>query len=203
MNSKLLREIKEIKKQISLFEDYVRVQDSGLSYISTDNDETKTDKINRALLVDLNNAAKNAGVSPVITTASSGHSERTISGTRSRHPDNNAVDIAIINGESADGATSSKEGNPKFKELGDKLKDALVRLGYEWNKSESGNHKVVLWQTNQGGNHYNHLHVSNTTEDASDESSDDETTSSSGDYKQPKAKTDVGKIIQVFQKFIK
>jgi hypothetical protein len=40
------------------------------------------------------------------------------------------------------------------------LKDALVALGYTWNK-ESGNDKAVLWQTNIGGNHYNHLHVSN------------------------------------------
>ena len=33
-------------------------------------------------------------------------------------------------------------------------------MGYIWN-TESGNDKAVLWQTNTGGNHYNHLHVSN------------------------------------------
>jgi hypothetical protein len=35
-------------------------------------------------------------------------------------------------------------------------------MGYVWN-SESGNPKAVLWQTNKGGNHFNHVHVSNTT----------------------------------------
>jgi hypothetical protein len=42
------------------------------------------------------------------------------------------------------------------------LKDALLDLGYKLN-IESGNLKAVLWQTNTGGNHFNHLHVSNNT----------------------------------------
>jgi hypothetical protein len=33
-------------------------------------------------------------------------------------------------------------------------------MGYTLN-TESGNSKAVLWQTNTGGNHFNHLHVSN------------------------------------------
>ena len=33
-------------------------------------------------------------------------------------------------------------------------------MGYVWNV-ESGNDKAVLWQTNTGGNHFNHLHISN------------------------------------------
>jgi hypothetical protein len=62
------------------------------------------------------------------------------------------VDIALLNGVGY--------GDPKFKEYGDKLKDALVSMGYQWN-NESGNSKAVLWQTSTGGNHFNHLHVSN------------------------------------------
>jgi hypothetical protein len=33
-------------------------------------------------------------------------------------------------------------------------------MGYALN-AEGGNQKAVLWQTDTGGNHYNHLHVSN------------------------------------------
>ena len=159
MNSRLLKEISEIKKQISLLEDYVRVDETGFSFITTDDDATKTDKISRALLQDINTAAKRAGVKAVITTASSGHSEKTISGTRSRHPDNNAVDISNINGEAAQGASSNNPGNPKFKKLGDALVNELVDMGYSLNV-ESGKDKAVLWQTNTGGNHYNHIHIS-------------------------------------------
>jgi hypothetical protein len=73
---------------------------------------------------------------------------------------NIAVDIAILNGVGARGASGPNNGNPEFREFGNRLKDALVQLGYTWN-TESGNDKAVLWQTNTGGNHYNHLHVSN------------------------------------------
>jgi len=57
-------------------------------------------------------------------------------------------------------ASNETNGNPSFREKGNLLKDALVKLGYTWN-TESGNNKAVLWQTNTGGNHFNHLHVSN------------------------------------------
>jgi hypothetical protein len=72
------------------------------------------------------------------------------------------VDVAILNGIGAGGATNSTNGNSEFRRLGNKLKDALVSMGYTWNR-ESGNDKAVLWQTNTGGNHYNHLHISNRT----------------------------------------
>ena len=78
----------------------------------------------------------------------------------SRHSKQTAVDIGILNGVGAKGATNANNGNPEFRNLGFKLKNALVSLGYTWNQ-ERGNEKAVLWQTNIGGNHYNHLHVSN------------------------------------------
>ena len=77
-------------------------------------------------------------------------------------------------------------GNPSFREKGNLLKDALVKLGYTWN-TESGNNKAVLWQTNTGGNHYNHLHISNRTgvsssiNVGSEDSDTEETTSTSFD----------------------
>ena len=205
MNSRLLKEISEIKKQISLLEDYVRVDETGFSFITTDDDATKTDKISRALLQDINTAAKRAGVKAVITTASSGHSEKTISGTRSRHPDNNAVDISNINGEAAQGASSNNPGNPKFKKLGDVLVSELVDMGYSLNV-ESGKDKAVLWQTNTGGNHYNHIHISNITDTPSEESEteDTETTTAGvrdGQFQQEKPSFDISQTLKSFQKF--
>jgi hypothetical protein len=119
-----------------------------------------SDKINTALLQDVQNAAKSAGLKVNITTAVSGHDRGT------RHETGNAVDVARINGVGSEGATNSTNGNAKFREFGNKLKDALVSMGYVWN-SESGNPKAVLWQTNTGGNHYNHVHISNNTKDTS------------------------------------
>jgi hypothetical protein len=115
-----------------------------------------SDKINTALLQDVQNAAKSAGLKVNITTAVSGHDRGT------RHETGNAVDVARINGVGSEGATNSTNGNAKFREFGNKLKDALVSMGYVWN-TESGNPKAVLWQTNTGGNHFNHVHISNTT----------------------------------------
>ena len=138
----------------------VQLSDTSYSNVKFDNDGTKYDEVNKALLDDLQKAADAAGLTLTITTAKSGHSDKTISGRRSRHSDQIAVDIAILDGVGAGGASSPNNGNPQFRELGNRLKDALVQLGYVWN-TESGNEKAVLWQTNTGGNHYNHLHVSN------------------------------------------
>jgi hypothetical protein len=61
--------------------------------------------------------------------------------------------------------------------MGDKIVSKLESMGYKRN-TESGNEKAVLWQTNLGGNHYNHIHVSNkgasTTQDTTS-STDSET----------------------------
>jgi hypothetical protein len=160
------------------------------------NSTPSRDTINTALLQDVQTAAKSAGLKVDITTAVSGHGTKTKSGSNSRHPSGNAVDIAKINGVGSGGATNSTNGNAKFREFGNKLKDALVSMGYVWN-SESGNPKSVLWQTNTGGNHYNHVHISNNTkstsqptrdgksnkdnDDTSNKDNDDTSTSSSSD----------------------
>lgn len=132
-------------------EAFVEIGDVNYSNVKVDND-SKYDEVNDELLTDLQKAGESSGVVATITTASTGHSKYTVSGNESRHGFGTAVDIALLNGVGY--------GNPKFKEYGDKLKDALVSMGYSWN-NESGNPKAVLWQTNIGGNHYNHLHVSN------------------------------------------
>ena len=80
-------------------------------------------------------------------------------------PFTNLENSSIINGIDSGKATNNINGNSQFREFGNKLKDVLVNQeGYKWNPSgETGNNRVVLWQTSTGGNHYNHLHISNTT----------------------------------------
>ena len=138
----------------------VQLNDTSYSNLKYDNDGTQYDSVNKPLLDDLNTASKAAGITTTITTAKTGHPDNTVTGNKSRHGQQTAVDIAILNGVGSGGATNSSNGNAEFRSLGDKLKDALVSMGYTLN-SESGNSKAVLWQTNTGGNHFNHLHVSN------------------------------------------
>jgi hypothetical protein len=73
MKSVLNEEINSIKKLMNITEEEISVKDGEYSIITTDGDATSTDKINKALLDDIEAAAKIAGVKPVITTASSGH----------------------------------------------------------------------------------------------------------------------------------
>lgn len=121
----------------------------GLSNVTTDNDSTRYDKISNSLLMDINRAAKNADLKVTITTAKSGHRKIAKSGHKSRHTTGDAVDIAIINGVRI------------TKNLGDRLVKELKKLGYDSSGNESGNVKAVLWQVND---HYDHIHVSNTTD---------------------------------------
>ncbi len=148
----------------------VRLGDTDFSHLKFDSD-LKNDDVNDALLQDLQTAGKKAGVVLTITSAKSDHSENTINGNKSRHGFQTAVDIAKLDGKGAGGATNSSNGNEDFREQGNKVKDVLVSMGYKWN-TEKGNDKAVLWQTDTGGNHYNHLHVSNRTGQSSKVDSD-------------------------------
>ena len=176
MKRVLREEINSMKSLMNINEDFVTVSSVGFDNITTDNDSTKSDKINRALLKDISRAAKKAGVKVTITTANSGHNMRTKSGTLSRHNTNQAVDIAMIDGVGSGGATNATNGNSKFKSGGDKLVAALESMGYKRNVEGPQNPKAVFWQTNSGGNHFNHVHVSNTTSEESKESDDFEIT---------------------------
>ena len=112
------------------------------------------DWVNPDLIRDLEIATKNAKVGNVeITYAQTGHSQH-VKGKDvvSRHWRGAGVDISRINGIGY--------GNPKmFTTLGNIFVRELRKLGYEF--GESGNQKGYLWQTMAGGNHYNHIHVSN------------------------------------------
>jgi hypothetical protein len=188
MNQILIEEINKNKRLMNLLEnDLVKLSNTSYSNVKYDNDATKNDLVTKALLDDIQKAADSVGVTATITTAKSGHNAHVKNSKRtSRHMKNVAVDVAILNGIGSGGASNSRNGNAEFRRLGDKLKNALVSMGYSWNR-ESGNDKAVLWQTNTGGNHYNHLHISNRTgvssgiDIDSEDSDTEETTSTSFD----------------------
>ena len=140
-----------MKKLINLLETNVTVSSLGLSNTTTDTD-TSNDLISPTLLNDINTAAKNANVNVKITTAVSGHRETTTSGNPSRHIPGNAVDIAMINGKSVSNANRADA---------DALVSQLKNMGYDSSGNESGHPKEVLWQVPE---HYDHVHVSNTTD---------------------------------------
>ena len=139
---------------------------TNYSHVKYDYDNTRNDSVNKPLLDDMQAAGQSVGVVLTITTAKSGHGAKTKSGNLSRHTKQTAVDISKLNGIGSNGASNSTNGNSEFRALGNKVKNALVSMGYRWN-SERGNDKAVLWQTDMGGNHFNHLHISNQSESGS------------------------------------
>ena len=153
-------------KIINLYEKYVPIKDLTDGNVKVDSD-ISTDKINSYLLDDLKSVSKSTGIKIQITTAKSDHGKGTKSGNISRHHTNQAVDIAKLNGQGSNNASNEKNGSAQFRDYGNKIKDALVKMGYNWNGEGKSNPKAVLWQTNIGGNHFNHLHVSNTTGEGS------------------------------------
>lgn len=114
------------------------------------------DNINTTLLQDIQNAAKKAGVKVDITTAISGHGNKTKSGNTSRHPSGNAVDISQINGKKV--SLSNRADVDKFVNV-------LISMGYTKNAEGPSNPKSVLTFGFEG--HDNHVHVSNTTNSTS------------------------------------
>jgi len=158
-----------MKKLIQLLETNVKVSSLGLKNTTTDSN-TSNDLISSTLLKDIDAAAVSAGVKVVITTAISGHRETTSSGNPSRHPDGNAVDIAIINGKAV--STSNRVDADSFV-------SKLKSMGYDSSGSESGHPKEVIWQTDS--EHRNHIHVSDTTGVSSDGGTSSDTSSSSSD----------------------
>ena len=71
-----------------------------------------SDNINTSLLQDIQTAAKSAGVNVSVTTAISGHGDKTKSNNTSRHTSGNAVDIAMINGKAV--STSNRADADKL-----------------------------------------------------------------------------------------
>jgi len=112
------------------------------------------DRISANLLADISKAAQQSKVTVSITTAVSGHAEKTKSGNPSRHKQGYAVDIAVINDKAVNSITNSNDA--------DKFVAELRRMGYILNveNSRTSQPKAILWKIK---NHFNHVHVSNIT----------------------------------------
>jgi hypothetical protein len=174
-----------MKKLIQLLETKIQLGSHGCSNIDVDSD-ISTNMVNDELLKGICSAAKAAGVKVRITTAVSDHPAETDSGSISRHSTGNGVDISIINGKSVKDASNK----PNV----DKFVGQLEQLGYVRN-SEGSNKKSVLWQMDD---HYDHVHVSNTTGDSSDGGTSSTSTSGVNDidsYAQDAARNFLGNLI--------
>lgn len=163
-----------MKKLINLFEENVTVGSLNLSNVSIDSDSS-SDLISSALLKDINTAASNAGIKVEITTAISGHDEKTTSGNVSRHVGGYAVDIRIT------------------KKLGDALVAELIKLGYQSVKDETpAVPKSILWQVE---GHTTHVHVSNTTGSSSGDGTSTESGGDIDSYARDAARNFLGNMI--------
>lgn len=128
-------------KTIKLNEKYVPIKDLTGGNVNVDND-ISIDNINSYLINDLKTVSQQTGIKIQITTAKSDHGKGTKSGNTSRHYTNQAVDIAKLNGQRSNGASNGKNGSAQFRDDGNKIKDALVKLGYNWNSEGKSNPKV-------------------------------------------------------------
>ena len=109
------------------------------------------DWINPLLIQDLKKAVIAAKIGDVqITYATSGHGG-------GRHSGGWAVDLSMLNGKGY-----NKGANTEFTILGNIFVRELKKLGYKFAEITNAEERAFLWQTDIGGNHFNHIHVSNT-----------------------------------------
>ena len=153
MKPELLKEIALIKHQISLLEDYVLPKDVSYSNIKF-RDKDIPDKVNRALLDDINLAASRGNVVVTIGAIKSKHPKGKKNDPTSRHTDGNAVDIPIING---------KPVRKEIKSEVERFTNQLENLGYTKNPEIERN-EIKAFLTFGFPGHDDHVHVSNETE---------------------------------------
>jgi hypothetical protein len=149
-------------------------------------DVTKSDVVVKEMLDDIERAARATNVHVLATCAITDHAG--IHDDYSRHPKGQALDLARI-GDSTTPHNKLK-GNPQspggsvrnqeFVDAADRLVGGLIDIGYKLitqdptlrqrfssalAKSESSkNPKILIWKyySEKAGNHYNHIHISNT-----------------------------------------
>jgi hypothetical protein len=149
--------------ELGLYDDDVTYEQDSLLTFSSSAENDKNDGItNPNLISDIIKALKMVNIPAEISYSREGHSKYTSTGNISRHWAGNGVDISVINGLGNKYGNGSNKGigNAQFMVDGDKIVDALEKLGYKF--GEVGNVKAYLWRTDTGGNHWNHIHVSNT-----------------------------------------
>jgi hypothetical protein len=122
---------------------------------------TKQDKINKALLDDIQKAAAENNQKVTVDWAKSGHSKYSKSGKVSRHYKGSAVDIDFIyqNGE-------KYVVDPKNREIVEKFTDTLKIMVYKKNAEGDPNPKAFLTFGFEG--HSDHVHVSNLSDQSSE-----------------------------------
>jgi hypothetical protein len=202
MKPELLKEIAMIKRNISLLEDYVYPKDVSYSNIVF-RDKYTPDKVNRALLDDINLAASKGNVVVTIGAIKSKHPKGKNNDPSTRHTFGNAVDIPIINGKAV---------RKEIKSEVEKFTNQLENLGYTKNKEKEGN-QIRAFLTFGFPGHDNHVHVSNQSEEASKETSDEKTSNEkttdstektdTSVYTQPEARFNLSNVTKAVQDFTK
>jgi hypothetical protein len=202
MKPELLKEIAMIKRNISLLEDYVYPKDVSYSNIVF-RDKYTPDKVNRALLDDINLAASKGNVVVTIGAIKSKHPKGKNNDPSTRHTFGNAVDIPIINGKAV---------RKEIKSEVERFTNQLENLGYTKNKEKEGN-QIKAFLTFGFPGHDNHVHVSNQSEEASKETSDEKTSNEkttdstektdTSVYTQPEARFNLSNVTKAVQDFTK
>jgi hypothetical protein len=202
MKPELLKEIAMIKRNISLLEDYVYPKDVSYSNIVF-RDKYTPDKVNRALLDDINLAASKGNVVVTIGAIKSKHPNGKNNDPSTRHTFGNAVDIPIINGKAV---------RKEIKSEVERFTNQLENLGYTKNKEKEGN-QIRAFLTFGFPGHDDHVHVSNQSEEASKETSDEKTSNEkttdstektdTSVYTQPEARFNLSNVTKAVQDFTK
>jgi hypothetical protein len=199
MKPELLKEIAMIKRNISLLEDYVYPKDVSYSNIVF-RDKYIPDKVNRALLDDINLAASKGNVVVTIGAIKSKHPKGKNNDPSTRHTSGNAVDIPIINGKAV---------KKEIKSEVERFTNQLENLGYTKNKEEEGN-QIKAFLTFGFPGHDDHVHVSNKSEEPTPGSSSDSSSESSSGttvnvdrsvFKQSPARFNLSNLTKAIQDF--
>jgi len=138
---------------------------------------TKQDKINKALLDDIQKAAAENNQKVTVDFAKSGHSKYSKkSGKVSRHYKGSAVDIDFVYEDGKKYVVS-----PQNRAIVEKFTKTLERMGYNKNAEGESNPKAFLTFGFEG--HSDHVHVSNLSDQSSEieEPSEPETDDSKSD----------------------
>lgn len=177
-------------EDINVSSDYTNVKTGKTTNKGYGSDIVGDDMIRKFLIDDINEAAKRANVRCVITCGKNDHPSTSWD---SRHFTNSAVDIALVGYDTTDfsrlpgsgGATKQRTDIvPEFVNAGNKLVEQLILIGYKLLThdpilkqkfassiayGEKGNPRAILWRGDweRGGNHYNHIHISNTSDEPS------------------------------------
>jgi hypothetical protein len=154
-------------------------------------------------LDDINLAASKGNVVVTIGAIKSKHPKGKNNDPSTRHTFGNAVDIPIINGKAV---------RKEIKSEVERFTNQLENLGYTKNKEKEGN-QIKAFLTFGFPGHDNHVHVSNQSEEASKETSDEKTSNEkttdstektdTSVYTQPEARFNLSNVTKAVQDFTK